>query len=72
MRKAAVYAGVALFYALHQDFWLWREAQPVVFGVLPAGLFYHAAYMAASSMLLWGLVKFLWPSHLETTAMTRE
>jgi len=27
MRKAAVYFGVAVFYALHQDFWLWRDAR---------------------------------------------
>ena len=72
MRKTMIYAGVGGFYALHQDFWFWREARPLVFGVLPAGLFYHAAYMVASSLLLWGLVKFLWPSHLESTVTQRE
>ena len=72
MRKAVVYFGVAVFYALHQDFWLWRDARPLTFGFLPAGLFYHAAYMVASSLLLWGLVAHLWPSHLENTATTRE
>ena len=72
VRKAVVYAGVAVFYALHQDFWLCRDARPLVFGVLPAGLFYHAAYMVASSLLLWGLVAFLWPSHLEIMATRRE
>jgi hypothetical protein len=72
MRKAGVYLGVALFYALHQDFWLWRDARPLVFGVLPAGLFYHAAYMVASSLLLWGLVASLWPTQLENTATRRE
>jgi len=72
MRKAAVYFGVAVFCALHQDFWLWRDARPLIFGFLPAGLFYHAAYMAASSLLLWGLVAFGWPSHLEKTATRRE
>ena len=44
------------FYALHQDIWFWRTAQPVVFGVLPVGLFYHAAYTAAISLLMWLLV----------------
>ena len=72
MRKAVVYAGVAVFYALHQDFWLWRDARPLTFGFLPAGLFYHAAYMVASSLLLWGLVARWWPSHLESKATTRE
>lgn len=53
------------FYALHQDIWFWRTAQPVVFGVLPVGLFYHAAYTAAISLLMWVLVRLAWPGHLE-------
>jgi hypothetical protein len=58
----------ALLYALHQDFWFWREARPLVFGFLPIGLFYHAAYTVATSGLLWMLVRSHWPAHLETTA----
>jgi hypothetical protein len=54
-----------LLYALHQDVWLWREARPLVFGVLPIGLFYHAAYAVATSLVLVVLVQMLWPSHLE-------
>ena len=53
------------FYALHQDIWFWRTAQPVVFGVLPVGLFYHAAYTAAISLLMWLLVRLAWPGHLD-------
>ena len=53
------------FYAVHQDIWFWRTAQPVVFGVLPIGLFYHAAYTAAISLLMWGLVRVAWPGHLD-------
>jgi hypothetical protein len=53
------------FYALHQDIWFWRTAQPVVFGVLPVGLFYHAAYTAAISLLMWVLVRVAWPGHLD-------
>jgi hypothetical protein len=37
----------------------------VVFGVLPIGLFYHAAYTAAISLLMWSLVKVAWPGHLD-------
>jgi hypothetical protein len=65
--KTVAYLSVAMLYALHQDFWFWWDARPLVFGVLPAGLFYHIVYMVASCLLLWGLVKNLWPSHLETT-----
>jgi hypothetical protein len=57
----------ALVYVLHQDVWLWRSARPLVFGFLPIGLFYHAAYTLAISALMWVLVKFNWPSHLETS-----
>ena len=55
----------AAVYLLHQDFWFWRTARPLVFGVLPIGLFYHAAYTLASSPLLWLIVRRYWPSHLE-------
>jgi hypothetical protein len=56
---------VAAIYVLHQDFWFWRAARPLVFGVLPIGLFYHVAYTLATSLLLWMLVRMLWPSHLD-------
>ena len=55
----------AALYVLHQDFWFWREARPLVFGFLPIGLFYHAAYTLAISLLLWLLVRTHWPAHLE-------
>jgi hypothetical protein len=57
---------VAALWVLHQDFWFWRDARPLVFGVLPIGLFYHVAYTLATSLLLWTLVKMLWPWHLDT------
>lgn len=71
MRIAAI-SVVAALYILHQDFWFWSSARPLVFGVLPIGLFYHAAYMVGSSLVLWLLVIFFWPSHLETAATIRE
>ena len=43
-------------YALHQDVWFWRAARPLVFGFLPVGLVYHAAYSVAAALLLWLLV----------------
>jgi hypothetical protein len=57
---------IALVYALHQDVWLWRSARPLVFGFLPAGFAYHAAYTVGISLLMWLLVKRNWPSHLES------
>jgi hypothetical protein len=55
----------AALYALHQDVWFWREARPLVFGVLPIGLFYHIAYTVAASALMLVLVRWYWPAHLE-------
>jgi hypothetical protein len=59
-----VLATVAL-YVLHQDVWFWRTAQPLVFGFLPVGLAYHAAYCIAASVLMWLLTRVAWPRHLE-------
>lgn len=56
---------VALLYVLHQDIWFWREARPLVFGFLPIGLFYHAAFTVVSSVAIWLLVKSAWPANLE-------
>jgi len=63
---------VAILYALHQDFWFWRSPTPLVLGVLPIGLFYHAAYTAATSLLLWLLIRLIWPSHLDPEGRSAE
>jgi hypothetical protein len=55
-------------YLLHQDLWLWREARPLVFGFLPIGLAYHAAFCLAAAVLMALLVRFAWPSRLEAQA----
>jgi len=59
---------VAACDARHQDFWFWREARPLVFGFLPIGLFYHAAYTVAISLLMLVLVRTHWPAHLERSS----
>ena len=56
---------VILVYILHQDFWNWKKAQPLVFGFLPIGLAYHAAYSILAAVTMAVLVKFAWPKHLE-------
>ena len=65
MRVLAACA-VAALYLLHQDVWFWHSARPLVFGFLPVGLFYHAVYTVACSLLLWLLVALAWPDHLES------
>lgn len=64
--KKLLYAAVILLVALHQDFWFWRDPT-LVFGFLPVGLFYHAAYTLVAALLMRLLTKYAWPTHLEET-----
>jgi hypothetical protein len=72
MKTALLTAACLALYLLHQDFWFWRTAQPVAFGFLPIGLFYHACYTVAVSLLVWLLVRFSWPSHLEANLESKK
>ena len=65
MKKFLLVVAVVVLYILHQDFWFWRTARPLVFGFLPIGLFYHAAFCLLCTAVMILLVKFAWPSHLE-------
>ena len=58
-------AAVAALYLLHQDYWFWDSERPLVFGFLPIGLFYHAVYSLTVAALMWALVRYAWPAHLE-------
>lgn len=61
MRRSLLAAIVAAIYLLHQDFFFWRTAQPIVFGVLPAGLAYHVVYSIVAAGVMWVLVRQAWP-----------
>lgn len=65
MKRVLLVVAVAALYVLHQDFWFWRTAYPLVFGFVPIGLFYQACFSVAAAFLMWLLVKFAWPEHLE-------
>ena len=56
---------VLLAYLLHQDFWNWQKAEPLLFGFLPVGLWYHGVYSLVAAGLMALLVKFAWPKDLE-------
>ena len=66
MKKLVLFLLIATVYVLHQDFWNWRTANPLVFGFLPVGLAYHAAYSILASVMMAVLVTTAWPKHLET------
>ncbi len=65
MKRALLVIIVGVLYVLHQDFWFWRAAHPLVFGFLPVGLFYHACYTVATVLVMMLLVRIAWPSELE-------
>ena len=68
MKKALLCLATLVVYLLHQDFWFWHDARPLVFGFVPIGLFYHACYAVLCALLMWLLVAFAWPGHLEREA----
>ena len=65
MKRVLLVVATVALYLLHQDFWYWRTAHPLVFGFVPIGLFYQAGFSVAAALLMWLLVKFAWPTHLE-------
>lgn len=65
MKRALLVLAVLLLYVLHQDIWFWTTARPLIFGVIPVGLFYHACFSVAATLLMWALVVHAWPAHLE-------
>ena len=72
MKRILLLVAVIALYALHQDFWFWRTAHPLVFGFIPVGLFYQGCFSVAASLLMWLLVKAAWPDHLEQEIEERE
>ena len=65
MKRLLLTLVVIALYVSHQDIWNWRTPYPMAFGFIPIGLFYHACFVVASSLVLWMLVTYAWPSHLE-------
>jgi hypothetical protein len=56
---------VIAVFLLHQDFWNWNRTEPLMFGFLPFGLAYHAAYAVLAAIMMALLVKFTWPTGLD-------
>ena len=71
-KRALLALAIVAVYVLHQDIWFWRTARPLVFGFLPIGLAYHAAYCLVAALLMLALVSFAWPGHLDPDATGNE
>ena len=66
MKKTLCLAVLVLaVYLLHQDCWNWKKAEPLLFGFLPVGLWYHGAYSLVAAGMMAVLVKVAWPKELE-------
>jgi hypothetical protein len=65
MKRLLLALVVFALYLAHQDIWNWRTPYPLVFGFIPIGLFYHACFTVASALVMWLLVTYAWPAHLE-------
>ena len=65
MKKLLLFLLIAAVYVLHQDFWNWKQYEPLIFGFLPVGLAYHAGFSMLAAIMMAVLVKFAWPGHLE-------
>jgi hypothetical protein len=64
MKRILLVVAVAALYILHQDVWFWRSSR-LVGGFIPIGLFYQGCFSIAAALVMWLLVTFAWPSHLE-------
>lgn len=71
MKRTLLPVLVIVLYLLHQDTWFWRTADPLLFGILPVGLTWHILYTLAISLLMWLLVAWAWPDHLEAEVEPR-
>jgi len=68
MKQATLTLLVVTLIVLHQDFWFWTSARPLLFGFLPAGLWYHMFYCLAASAMMAALVRWAWPAEAERRA----
>jgi hypothetical protein len=65
IKKFLLFLLILGMYLAHQDSWNWTKADPLVFGFLPVGLAYHAAYSIMTAVMMAILVALAWPRHLE-------
>jgi hypothetical protein len=68
MTRAALILVVLTVLALRHDYWWWDDAHPLLFGFLPVGLWWQAVVTLLAAGMMWMLVKFAWPGHLEEEA----
>ncbi len=61
--RSILYTLLVLLYFLHTDWWFWNDSRLIL--NLPVGLLYHIGFCVAAAALMFLLVKFAWPAHLD-------
>jgi len=62
---------VGVVVALRHDFWNWRKVEPLL-GFLPVGLWWQGMVSILAAAMMWLLVRWAWPQHLEDDALAAE
>jgi len=57
---------------LRHDYWNWNTPHPLLFGFLPAGLWWQAMVSILACAMMWMMVRFAWPGELEDEALKGE
>ena len=65
--KSLIITLVILLLILHNDVWFWHSEE-LLFGFMPIGLAYHAAFSISAALLWFIAARVAWPSRLERWA----
>ena len=57
---------------LRHDYWFWDTPHPLLFGVLPVGLWWQGLVSILAAALMALMVRFAWPQELENEALAAE
>ena len=61
-----------LVIVLRHDYWNWNTPYPLLFGILPVGLWWQGLVSLLAAGLMWLMVRFAWPAELEDEALAAE
>jgi len=61
--RRLLHLGLAAIFLLHNDWWLWADADRVL--GLPKGLAYHVGYCVLVAAWMAAMVRWAWPAALD-------
>ena len=59
-------------FVLRHDYWNWDTPYPLLFGFLPAGLWWQGLVSLLACVMMWLMVRFAWPQELEDEVLDEE